>query len=38
MSGTQARQSRFLTPMMTTATSATTADHQMTMFPIEVMA
>jgi len=24
--------------MMTTATSATTADHQMTMFPIEVMA
>ena len=38
MRGTHARQSRFFTPMMTTATRATTADHQMTMFPIEVIA
>ena len=38
MRGTHARQSRFFTPMMTTTASATTADHQMAMFPIEVMA
>ena len=38
MNGTQARQSRFFTPTTTITISATAADHQMTMFPIEVIA